>query len=263
MVRLEKINLDEKSWWSAKDAPHFPPNFKSPKVEVCICDACNKPSKLMYKQGWACLETGCKSFFNFGQNIDDKTLEFTHQFLQERTKFQGGDPGHLSPPLLTDQDLDAMGAFGFEERCKKGIVCPECGCCSRRIEWRQWVCENPSCGFIYKVTQRPISAFLAISQGVERKITPKEKAFVSLSIRSSEYSLGSYKVFEYVLPGKEGGDIGFIRHFKANASINQQPNGPNDLFQEMQAHDLGLKRSASLQKGGKSLDLAALSNTNG
>jgi hypothetical protein len=251
MVRLEKINLHEKSWWSTKDAPHYPPNFESSKPEIYICSACNKPSKLMYKQGWACLEIDCKFFFNFGREVDDKTLEFTPQFLQERTQFQGANPGSLAPQLLTNQDLDAMEAFGFEEKCKKGIVCPKCGCCSRRIEWHQWVCENPSCDFTYSVTQRPISVSLAIRQGTEKKLTPKEKALVSPSIRPSKFTLGSYEVFQYILSGKDGEDVGFIRHFKANAFINLQPNGPNALFEEIQEHDLGLKRSASLQPGGK------------
>jgi hypothetical protein len=94
MVRLEKIKLGERSWWSAEHASHFPPNFSSPKAQTRTCDACNKASKLIYNQGWTCLnanpanpEVNCKRFFVFDQEVDDKTLEFTSAFLQERTRF--------------------------------------------------------------------------------------------------------------------------------------------------------------------------------
>jgi len=42
MVRLEKINLDEKSWWSAKATPHTRPDFNSNKTEVKECPKCKK-----------------------------------------------------------------------------------------------------------------------------------------------------------------------------------------------------------------------------
>jgi hypothetical protein len=267
MVRLEKINLEEKSWWSAKDALHSPPNFDSPKTETRTCTTCNKESKLIYKQGWACLNAdpadsklNCEKFFVFDQDTDDKTLEFAPAFLQERTKFEL-DPGPLVPPIITDQDLVRLGEYGFEERCKKGIVCPECGCCSRRIEWRQWVCENPSCQYLYSLTPHAVSASIAASQGTRKDILLKQE-FIKSSIRIRNFSLKGFNVFEYTIPGVNGEDIGFIRHYKSNGDINHLPGGPDDLFQEMQTHNLGLKRNAAKNKGGMFLDLATLQNTN-
>jgi hypothetical protein len=62
-------------------------------------------------------------------------------------------------------------------------------------------------------------------------------------------------VTKYDIPGEEGEIVGNVFHFKSNTIINGQPNGPDDLFAELQVAKLGLKRNASKCRGGKSLDL--------
>lgn len=245
--------------------PLVTPNFVSPKAPVQVCPECNTPSKTIYKQGWVCLnadpvrksrnheKTTCPAFFKFGQGIDDKTLEFTEEFLQERTQFQGHDTEPLNPPFLTEADADAIGAFAFEEKCRKGIVCSDCGCCIRRIHWGKWICENPVCDFTYSLTPREIPASLAISNSN----APKVKTFVSKSIGSTTLDLwpGAWKVTRYDIPGEQGEIVGNVFHFKSNARLNQRPNGPDELFKELQVARLGLKRNASRCPGGKHYDL--------
>jgi hypothetical protein len=37
--------------------------------------------------------------------------------------------------------------------------------------------------------------------------------------------------------------VGFVTHFMANRDTLSRPNGPNDLFAQLQAADLGLRRN--------------------
>jgi hypothetical protein len=303
MVRLEKINLDEKSWWSAKATPHTRPDFNSHKAEVKECPKCKKESKVIYKQGWTCLnadpvaeksgkkfreKTTCTEFFKFGSDVDDKTLEYTEEFLLERTNFKElrdprgleVHPGNLKPRLLTMEDVESLGNFGFEEECKRGVVCPLCGCCSRRVEWGRWICESSTSNghFEYSLPARIIAADEAIANGNKipdslRKSPGKtHKDVVDDIIDRSELDFleheYGYKVYRYGMPDetleetpdetpddKPGPIIGYVYHLKSNAKINQHPEGPDGLFEDLQRTDLGLKRNPSKNNKGKSPDL--------
>jgi len=272
MVRLERINLDEKSWWSAKDAPHSPPNFVSPKAPEQRCMVCNKSSKTIYKQGWTCLnadpekevngghqKSTCPAFFKFADAVNDMTLEFTDEFLQERTQFQlaaGQVLEPLVPEHLTKEREKAVGALAFAEKCRGGIVCPQCKGCIRRINWGFWKCENPGCTFESRLTPRSVPASLAISSN--GKVVPSLQKSKNDAIKVVVLDWGYYKVTMYTLPGEEEGSIaGWIFHFQSCAIINQNVAGPDELFLELQSADLGLKRKASKNKGGEFIDLAS------
>jgi hypothetical protein len=253
MVRLEKVGLAQKSWWSAKNSPDLPKDRDLDQFKTVhqTCQVCKKNSKLIYNLGWTCLDTQCKAFFEFGTKYEDKNLDYNEAFMKERTRYLGPTPGPLAPPLLTDQDLANMDGFGVEKECKMGIVCPKCKGCSRRIEWRQWSCENLSCDFTHRISQAPIP----IDEVVARSMTAiidDEKDLMKGGIRFGQKQMGQYDVFEYTIPGLQGEDIGFVRHFRANGIINQQLDGPNDLFHQMQERDFGLKRNPARQGGGES-----------
>ena len=303
MVRLEKINLDEKSWWSAKATLHTRPDFNSNKTEVKECPKCKKESKVIFKQGWTCLnadpvptklgnkvreKTTCSEFFKFGSDIDDKTLEYTEEFFLERTNFKelrnpkGKEviPGSMKPPLLTMKDVKELGNFGFEEECKRGIVCPLCGCCSRRVEWGRWVCESSTYGdhFQYSLPARIITAEEAIANGnwvpkpMKTKLGEMHKDVVDDMIDRSEFPEGeapeiTYKVYRYGMPdettdGKPGAIIGYVYHLKSNTTINKLPTYADDLFEDLQRVDLGLKRNPSKNSNGKSHGLGSFQITN-
>lgn len=257
MVRLEKIDLYTKSWWSAKEAPHYPPDFDIIKTPTACCRVCKKESKVIYKQGWACLnadpvkvskdqleKTKCSEFFKFGQAVDDKTLTLSEEFLLERTKFTGLITEPLAPALLTDKDVDRLGNFSFEEECKRGIVCPKCGCCSRRIEWSKWTCENVKCTFTYALTPRLIPAAMAIEQSMQAPLPPREKDYHDASLITHEsFLLGEWKIDRYGIPDENGNLIGNIYRFRPSPEMNELPNGPDALFRQLQEADLGLKRN--------------------
>jgi hypothetical protein len=62
-------------------------------------------------------------------------------------------------------------------------------------------------------------------------------------IRVQHQIMGRYDVTDYYLPGTVKGEvIGLVRHFRSSAIINQQPDGPNDLFDAMQQDEFGLRR---------------------
>jgi hypothetical protein len=304
MVRLEKINLDEKSWWSAKATPHTRPDFNSHKAEVKECPKCKKESKVIFKQGWTCLnsdpapskvrntvreKTTCTEFFRFGSDIDDTTLEYTEEFFLERTNFkelrdpEGLEviPGSLKPRLLTMEDVQRLGNFGFEEECKRGVVCPLCGCCCRRVEWDKWVCESSTSNghFEYSLPARIITADQAIANGncipPSMRTNPEQthKDVVNGIIDRSEFPEGkapdgTYKVYRYGMTGeqttegKPGAIIGYVYHLKSSANLNKLPNGPDDLFEDLQRADLGLKRNPSRHTSGKSPGLGGFQMTN-
>lgn len=54
---------------------------------------------------------------------------------------------------------------------------------------------------------------------------------------------GPYRVYSYSIPDAFGTTIGYVRHFKADAAVNYERDGPNDLFQEIQNGRLELKRN--------------------
>lgn len=248
MVRLEKINLAAKSWWAPKDSDPLPEHrnldqFKTIEKE---CTTCKQSSKEIYNAGWTCLQYPCTDFFKFSEGYDDSKLAYNEQFLKERKRHS--TEASIVPPLLTDEDLRAMDAFGIEKECKRGIVCPRCKCCSRRIEWRQWSCENPTCDFTYRTSQTPVP----INEVIARS-NPPMADIVGASLRFMQKVMPPYVIHEYVLPDENGQSIGFVRHFKANGLINKQYDGPNDLFRQMQERDFGMKRNVSRQKDCKFL----------
>jgi hypothetical protein len=254
-VRLEKICLTQKSWWAAKDSFHSTPDYDE-KVDMKACTNCGISSKLQYTAGWACLQPECKSFFQFENNFDVAALDYNDKFIKERTLYQGPTPGPLKPPLPTDQDMARLAAYGYEKVFKRGIVCPKCGCCSRRIVWDHWYCENSNCDFTYRLEQKmmPIKEVIAKSMDNVDKgslVDQMDAEFARGGVRRTHSIHGHWNINEYAIPDDAGGIIGFVRHFKSNGIINQQNDGPNDLFKQMQSGEFALRRNPARQADGK------------
>lgn len=242
MVRFERVDYHSKSWWTpAQDT--FPCLEDIPKVMSITCRLCGLESKAIYTLGWTCLNNKCTDFFNSLENIDYDELDYHADFLAERTPYIGDTPPPLSPQVLSQESQDEQGLFGTEKIYKKGIVCPECSCCTRRLDWRQWICENKRCRARYQLSQKPMSIEHAMHENANarRKIPslcPIKADIVTTDCRN----LGLYAVHDYVLPGEAGEPVGFVRLFKANPEINGRLDGPNDMFQAMQTHELYMKR---------------------
>ena len=255
-VRLEKIYLTEKSWWAVKGSSVLAQDSFDgrQKVKSQACSKCGQPSKIIYNAGWTCLSTECTAFFQFENGYEDASLDYSEEFVKERTPYQGPVPGPLSPPLLTDRDMAEMDAFGVEKAFKRGIVCPKCGCCSRRIAWDHWFCENSDCDFTYSLNQipMPINEVIARTKDHEddrSNMKSKEYEFARGGIRSSQKIHGQWDINEYKILGEAREVVGFVRHFKSNGIINNQKDGPNDLFLQMQTGEFNLRRNAARQEG--------------
>ena len=269
MVRLEKTDLKEKSWW----APAFPTAPLSvrlaalPKIEVVSreCKVCAVSSKEILNQGWTCLNSSCVNhfvFFKYDNGIEEQviyhetSLDYNQGFLNERTKYQGSQE---LVPLSTPLPTSAECVTGFEERCKKGIVCGNCGCCIRRIHWAGWECEVEGCGWTYTVTQQMMTASMArIDQKPDK--TPN---FVNFPITKIQTEIGIFSGSVYSLPGPAGyGAAGHILILEPSDFANTLPDGPDQIFAEMQANSIGMKRRPVRQASHKGEVITAHWSTN-
>ncbi|QSZ36984.1 hypothetical protein DSL72_009076 [Monilinia vaccinii-corymbosi] len=246
-VRMEKIDLTKRSWWSPIDSiAHLSQGYDGVKTVVQTCGACNTSCKTIYIQGWTCQNPQCESFHTFDNQVNVNDLQYCGDFLQERTRYTGAAPPTLRPEPVTDADLVGEDAFGVEERCKEGIVCPKCYCCIRRLEWRQWTCENVDCDFTHTVTQTPVPITKVLSSGPVADNSPLDLIHESVGV--SQKPIGHYDVYELKIPG-ETTPAGWIQVFRSNGLINSQPGGPNDLFQGMQKDDYRLRRGPARHPG--------------
>jgi hypothetical protein len=248
MVRLEKIDLHQRSWWAPKglELPPSIPNFDMPKTTAHECQTCHFTSKLIYNQGPTCLNPDCAAFFHFGDFNAGLELDYNWEFVHERTQFFGEQPEPLQTPLITEDLMEVNGYCGFEAEYAKGTVCPMCKGCSRRINWSYWECEH-GCKFTHAVRQKVIPVCEA--QG---PIDFADKGYIdrTIGITFNQSIAGPYDVYNYTLPSEEPGQpAGFVRHFKPTGNVNGRPDGANDLFKAMQGADFGLKRHAARQRG--------------
>lgn len=256
MVRLEKIDLSEKSWWAAAGTPHpdLHRDFELIKTVSASCLSCKETNQEIFTQGWTCLNTSCPNFFNFPCHATLGSTDFVDSFLysrdfvQKRTRFQGKISQDLVPKL---PEVDKIGTVtrGCETVFGEGVVCSSCSGCTRRRKWNRWECEN---GCDWKLLAPP--AVTSVKDSLSDK-PQKAIELCSPLVQKNQIQVpgGKYDVFEYKLPGEaEGSTAGSIWHFQANSTVQRQPNGPDDLFRGMQESDLGLDRSAVRNKDCKS-----------
>lgn len=258
-VRLEKIELHTPSWWDpatpilTTDAAQ-----ERPCCEEQVCRVCTKSSKTIFIQGWLCLNHACCEFLKTqGKLVDVEALKYAPAFLAERTPFTGQPPS-LSPPLPTENM--PKNSLGSEKACRVGMVCPDCGCCSSRRSWDAWECEN--CDYVLPGQMLPYPLCLVDK---ERRVfekradrTRQRNGAVDLMALQLDYShiawrafdIGTkYKVTQYLLPGEGAGLAGSVTVLHADASTYAESNGPNRMFAELCARDIGLRRNPVKREG--------------
>lgn len=235
MIRAERISP---LWCSPKTGLIPPPSPASTQALVQTCVHCNEPSKQLYTEGWVCMNAHCKHNWNFGREVDTTSLIYHPDFLGERTQFDGEIPALFAPlPVIEQSSADST------PLSKQGIVCPKCNCCTRRIHWTYWACENKSCDFeLHPSTNIMTVADAKIVNGAKWKA---KKDLVASGIEKIEMNLGAYSVTKYLIPDEQGLVIGFVSVFKSNKLINRQPDGPDDLFKQMQEPEFDLKRNSA------------------
>ena len=248
MVRFEKVDLLSKPWWA-------PINITDGLQvrETCplkICTECNHPSKAIYTAGWTCLNYDCSNLFKFEHAAvnGQSSLIYDMKFLHERTDFQSAEPLlSLVPALPTAVDDND---FGTGKVARHGIVCRDCGCCTRRLNWNRWDCEGENCKFHYTI---PFSIMSPEDVAAEKQAF-KHRPYVNPDVASQYHEvIGGYQTELYSLAGENEGELaGGIAIFRATEDICAKPMGPNELFNEVQQVDIGLRRNSALHPGLKS-----------
>lgn len=241
-IRFEKLDLASKSWWATKDAADPLPFEQRDTVvsgECYTCKACLEASPKVYSEGWMCLWSSCPEFWILNGLSPPKNLTYAPEFLSKRSqqsKFVN-PPHSLVPDLLSTlrkEDVDIASA----RVAWKGIVCPQCKHCISRKYWRGWVCDTENCEFRYEQQFHPVSLRSVLPE-------PEMGAFGhALPYFGKENTL--FPAMEYMKNYRkdtfELSGVGVVTHFAANTTINRRPGGPNDLFNQLQVEDLGLRR---------------------
>ena len=250
-IRQQKINLQEPSWYAAKDSP-LPPADRdyTTKAHCDTCTSCNHLWSQVYLAGWMCLNDGCEEHFLIDGSICTD-LTYNPVWWSERRKWPSNIVPPISakpPPLLADSNVPTLN----EETslgCWKGMVCSKCGRCNSRTKWDEWKCFNEACDFecTVKHTVFPPRSFIE-KHGFEfeGQAISWDKFVAPVTRRETEWP-GFWRQSTYEVPG---GNV--ISHFHANAPINRQPGGANDMLEALQGSKLGLERFSMGNPSGKS-----------
>ncbi|KAK0729879.1 hypothetical protein B0H67DRAFT_651426 [Lasiosphaeris hirsuta] len=284
-VRFEKAELHTSSWWAPRDAEdsnnaassssHISeyPSVTAFSAQSAHCIRCYQQSKVIFTIGWMCLNPNCASYFQIHSQIHGpitnamlSSLAYTKAFLNQRDPLIGPVP--LLRPLIPN--LDTPGLHGTESGSRGAFVCPDCGCCSRRLFWNRLACEN--CSWSRPARMLPytqadlraeaihldaIATKRRLSNGVndDVPITAHDTFAIVLNRTCIQPAdtlvLGNYTAQQYLLPDAAGEVIGSFTMFVSNQNINSRQNGPDDLFRELSATDIGLKRNPAANAGTK------------
>jgi hypothetical protein len=264
-MRLEKADLTEPSWWvpDGQAVQGFDPSAaESIKAPIATCSKCKVASKEIFTAGWVCLNHNCEDYCRFSDiAVALKGLEYTQAFLNERTPFQGNVPS-VVPPVP-----DATGLHGTELALRRGFVCPDCGCCNRRVYWNRWVCENPDCQYARDAPMLPYPDALLAEENAkfETKTQSRRRQYGvnENSLNEDEYEmdpfatiyqrgylrfsqtleLGGFKVRQYFLPDAQGQILGSFSIFSASEEVNGGWYGSDYLYRTLELTDIGLRRN--------------------
>ncbi|KAI2617129.1 hypothetical protein GGR54DRAFT_649065 [Hypoxylon sp. NC1633] len=249
-IRVEKVDLNSSSWWSPKDT-----NTDIFKVGDCqctsaVCPTCYVRSKEIFTRSWACLNNKCAHFFDFGQALDVDELEYNDAFINERNEFTGTPPQEpLLPPLPSNSGDD----LGSESKYKQGIVCPKCFCCSRRISWDKWFCENPDCEFQYEVPIRmvPIDNVMKENRQVKESKSKNSEDWNDEAVLQSNSVVGGYSLVTYLMPDAEhsGSFLGSVTRIRPNDDAREKEGGLDNLYTQLQKEDMPLLRRPAKSSG--------------
>ncbi|RAL02207.1 uncharacterized protein BO80DRAFT_463876 [Aspergillus ibericus CBS 121593] len=246
-VRFEKLDLSSRSWWATKSPPSLEERNFDLQPAQARCVACCQISPQIYNEGWMCLRPSCRRFWTIGTSSSPSNLSFHPDFLGARLPPDLTIQPHytLVPDLLSTL-AEADGDMLTKRIAWKGIVCPRCARCISRRFWRGWRCADVGlsaggshrCTFEKMLGMRPISLRSVID---DLEISPIKRAlgfdpkFMVPEI--DDRTLHPYRKLTYRIPG-----VGNITHLVSNRAINTRPNGPDDLFEQLQGADLGLRR---------------------
>ncbi|KAI1479818.1 hypothetical protein F4774DRAFT_418654 [Daldinia eschscholtzii] len=251
MVRLEKVRLDTKSWWtpkgvSAHEAGEF--GIGTYSCASHTCTTCQSPSKEIFGQGWTCLNSECSKYFELAACFDIDDLTYSDAFLRERTAYTGPEFDDERVPSLPSEDDNSIGS---EKEYKQGILCPKCHCCSRRIKWDGWCCENAECDFkhIVPLKQTPLNGMESENMQMEkRRFSSANNVHESIIVHETITGGQEFKTF--FLPDEDGKTaIGTITRIRPTEAALSRRGGIDDLYLQLQKEDLKLERRPAKNAG--------------
>jgi hypothetical protein len=249
MVRFEKVDLASRSWWIPLDTSE-PHEYQAGEYECSkkICAECGSSSKEKYAQGWTCLNTECHEFFSFESGLPDYTqLEYNEAFLRERTSFQAVEPlCSLVPPLPTEEDMEVIRRTAS---FKRGMVCPRCSGCSRRIEWGGLRCEYPGCAFVHPLPFKAVTADQIRAESTASRKPFKDWEIGDAAMKWQKFNFPGHQARIAFFPDEDDEIIGWAMVLRPSLEICKSDDGPDQMFVGMQQSDIGLERTASKNRG--------------
>ncbi|KAH2927129.1 hypothetical protein KXW15_001781 [Aspergillus fumigatus] len=230
-VRFEKLSLSTKSWWAAKGSSAPVPYHQRPEIQAEFnrCATCQTAVPRIYNEGWMCLQPTCDSFWKLHGFEPPVDLTFHANFIEARTSPDPEVVPHhdLVPNLLPTLEEDGEGV-SYSRIAWKGIVCPRCQKCISRKYWHGWKCTDELI---------PMSGKGETGCTFEKMLTVQP---VSLRSVIDDFGLGPLKR-AYHFDGRFAiPDIDDKTLFPYRKLT--RPDGPNDLFRQLQVADLGLRR---------------------
>ncbi|KAF2134941.1 hypothetical protein P153DRAFT_305883, partial [Dothidotthia symphoricarpi CBS 119687] len=247
--RFEKLNTKKDSWWRAKDVEDPVELGALPPPDSKTCRVCDITSQQIYLNGWMCLQPACAAFWKITASDPDfmpyepveANLVYDPRFLKQKISWPNDD--HDYPLTSNNAELSGHSIPGEDtsQAFWLGIVCPLCGRCNSRLAWTGWECLNPTCTFVKRPPHTLISAL-----SLREPLWPLTSTYTlsrdthSPSVAARVSFAHGYRIIRYTIPGIEG----FITHMIANKTINEEPGGPDDMFEDLQKHDIGLRRRA-------------------
>lgn len=255
MARLETIDPDAQSWWMPDGYEKEPVSVGDFNCDGRSCASCGKYSKYVYTAGWTCLSVDCPKHFEFGHPVDPDKLVYSEEFLLERHDNRKFLP---LPPAVPALPVANQSSYGTETEFKRGIVCPQCGLCSRRVYWWGWACENKTagCEFKYTITftNYPLSKVEEECAAMDAR---RAVQFIDPSIQQKTISDGGYSIDIFAFPNSEGLIGGMAARLRATPETCGLPNGPDSMYLDMQNEDLKLRRSPARAKGSRREELTS------
>lgn len=239
--RFEKLCKNKESWWASSAGPEPTSIGEQAPPETRTCTHCQIDSQQVYLQGWMCLQPDCSQFWKLesGNEPQERGLLYDPRFLKQHTPWPHSsipqplrpNPFTLGPTPILGDDVSWAAA--------KGLVCPQCGRCNSREAWEGWKCGN--CDFAYSLPHAnvPVAALHDPYHPLSSGYTLSRDNYSSIVSFRVEFS-HNYRINYFTIPGVDG----FIAHFIANQTVNEEPGGPDAMWTDLQATggDLGLLR---------------------
>ena len=260
--RLERLNQHKDPAWHAPSDEAIQISDEEKAIAGPLftkaCNECSQNSPQIYLEGWMCLNPGCDEFWQLpngwaapygkdGLNYDPAFLLHRFELWKDDNQEREPVPVDVKPVVPKVGDIIGDNLYYINTR---GVCCPECGRCNSRRKFKGWVCEN--CGWNEYPKHNPVLPTMLHTPWDAAPTLVRNKHADGVQIEAMH--LHGYKVSRYTFKGIDG----CFMHLAASKQLNEEPQGANDMFAELQTVDMGLERrvfAVSKMSGGrKSMD---------